>query len=136
MCIFHLYVIFFTHKQTSPLPVKGCKYWPLLDTHGLWEVRLLQRVTPTVTRGTLGNFRGPLTFTSVVDNLTGELTQPGLTCFHDLGLSRLGSVALGFEHWTFCLQEKRFNLLYPTQLLPELLVDWIELYAVSAIFQT
>ena len=99
-------------------------------------MRVLHRVTPSLTRGILGNFRGPLPFTSVADSLTGELTQPGLTCFHDLGLSRLGSVALGFEHSTFCLQEKLFNLLYPTQLLPELFVDWVELYAVSAIFQT
>ena len=25
---------FFTRMETSPLPVKGCKFWPMLDTHG------------------------------------------------------------------------------------------------------
>ena len=56
----------------------------------------------TVTQGILGTLRGPLTYTytSVADRLTVELTQPGLTCFQDLGLSRLGSVGLAFEHST------------------------------------
>ena len=26
-----------------PLPVKGCKFWPMLGTHGHWAVRDLQR---------------------------------------------------------------------------------------------
>ena len=25
---------FFTHLETSPLPVKGCKFLPMLGTHG------------------------------------------------------------------------------------------------------
>ena len=25
---------FFTHMETSPLPVKGCKFLPMLGTHG------------------------------------------------------------------------------------------------------
>ena len=28
-----------TRMETSPLPVKGCKFWPMLGTHGYWEVR-------------------------------------------------------------------------------------------------
>ena len=28
----------FTHKETSPVPVKGCKFWPMLGTHGHWAV--------------------------------------------------------------------------------------------------
>ena len=32
---------FFTHMETSPLPVKGCKFWPKLGTHGHWTVRVL-----------------------------------------------------------------------------------------------
>ena len=28
---------FLTHRETSPLPVKGCKFWP----HGHWAVRVL-----------------------------------------------------------------------------------------------
>ena len=42
---------FYTRMETSPLPVKGCKFWSLLDTCGHWGVRVLQRATPTVTRG-------------------------------------------------------------------------------------
>ena len=26
----------FTDMETSPLPVKGCKFWPMLGTHGQW----------------------------------------------------------------------------------------------------
>ena len=81
----------------------------MLDSHGLFKVRVLERATPTVTRDILGNLRGPLTFTPVADRLTVELTRPGLTCFQDLGLSRLGSVALRFEHATFCMQGERFS---------------------------
>ena len=32
---------FFTYIETSPLAVKGCKFWPILDTHGHWAVRVL-----------------------------------------------------------------------------------------------
>ena len=32
---------FFTHMETSPLLVNGCKIWPMLDTHGHWAVRVL-----------------------------------------------------------------------------------------------
>ena len=40
----------FTHMEMSPLPVKGCEFWPMLGTHGHWAVRVLWRATPTVTR--------------------------------------------------------------------------------------
>ena len=29
---------FFTNMEISPLPVKGCKFWPMLGTHGHWAV--------------------------------------------------------------------------------------------------
>ena len=32
---------FLNHMETSPLPVKGCKFWPMFDTHGHWAVRVL-----------------------------------------------------------------------------------------------
>ena len=38
---------FFTHMETSQLPVKGCKFWPMPGTHGHWAVRVLLRATPT-----------------------------------------------------------------------------------------
>ena len=31
----------FTHMVASPLPVKGCKFWPVLGTHGDWAVGVL-----------------------------------------------------------------------------------------------
>ena len=32
---------FFTHMETSPLPVEGCKFWPMLGTYGHWAMRFL-----------------------------------------------------------------------------------------------
>ena len=40
----------FTHMRMSPLPVKGCKFRPMLGTHGHWAVRVLKRATPTMTQ--------------------------------------------------------------------------------------
>ena len=50
----------FTHIEMSPIPVKGCKCWPMLGTYGYWVVRIPWRVTPTVTRGIRlnGHLRG------------------------------------------------------------------------------
>ena len=56
---------FFTHLETSPLPVKGCKFRPMLGTYGHWAVRVLWCTTPTVTRGIYriynGHLWGPMT---------------------------------------------------------------------------
>ena len=41
----------YTHMEMSPLPVKGCKFWPMLVTQGHWAVRNLYLATPAVTRG-------------------------------------------------------------------------------------
>lgn len=35
-------------RRHRPLPVKGCKFGPLLDTDDHWAVRALKRATPTV----------------------------------------------------------------------------------------
>ena len=51
---------FFTHMETSPLPLKGWKFLPML---GHWAVRVLQRVTPN------GHLRGPVTLTPIADCL-------------------------------------------------------------------
>ena len=40
----------FTHMVTSPLPVKGYKFWAMLGTRGHWAGWVLYRATPTVTR--------------------------------------------------------------------------------------
>ena len=39
--VFHSTREFFTHMETSSLPVKGCKFWPLLGTHGHKAVTVL-----------------------------------------------------------------------------------------------
>ena len=41
---------FFIHMEKSSLPMKCCKFWSMLGTHGHWAVRVLIRDTPTVTR--------------------------------------------------------------------------------------
>ena len=33
--------VFFTHLETSPLPVKGSKFWSMLGTYGHWPVKVL-----------------------------------------------------------------------------------------------
>ena len=31
---------FFTHMETSPLPLKGCTFWPLFGTYCHWTVKM------------------------------------------------------------------------------------------------
>ena len=38
------------HLMTSPLPVKGCKFLPILSTLDHWAEGVLERATPSVTR--------------------------------------------------------------------------------------
>ena len=61
--VFHSIRGFFTHLKTSSLPVKGCKFWPILGIYGLGAVRVRLRATPTVTRGINSQLRGPVTLT-------------------------------------------------------------------------
>ena len=87
---------FFTHLEMSPLPLNGCKFWPMLSTYGHWAVRVLKRATSTV--------RGHL-FIMVISedpwhpHLMPSVLQWSCHCFSDLGLSQLG-----FEHPTFRLR--------------------------------
>jgi hypothetical protein len=41
---------FFTYMETSPLPVKGCKFRPMIGAQDLWAMRDLYRATPAMTR--------------------------------------------------------------------------------------
>ena len=41
---------FFTHLKTSPLLVKGCKYWPMHSTYGHWAEGSLRCHTSCDTR--------------------------------------------------------------------------------------
>ena len=101
---------FFTHMETSPWPVKGCKFWPMLGNHGHWAVRILYRATPTETHGIRLYWSSPRTrdtHTYCRTLSSGAVT----TCFYDSGLSRLG-----FEHPTF-----RLRSLLPTAPPPRFL---------------
>ena len=43
VCLYRVYrsaLEFLTHLETSPSLVKGCKFWPMLGTHGIWAVRV------------------------------------------------------------------------------------------------
>ena len=79
----------------------GCKFWPMLGTNGNWTVRVLQRATPSVTRG----IRLQWSSLRTRDTLTycrafgcGAV----MVCFYDLSVLRLG-----FEHPIFCMRGER-----------------------------
>ena len=68
---------FFTHVETSPLPVKGCKFWHILGTeqwrffsvlHLLWHRLIVYD----------GYIRGPAILTLVAERFIMELLQPVL----------------------------------------------------------
>ena len=73
---------FFTQLEMSPLPVKGCKFWPMLGTHGHWAVRGLYSVSHLLWHGASvynGHLRGPVTVTPNAERLAVELSLPVLT---------------------------------------------------------
>ena len=64
---------FFTHLETSPLtsplPVRGCKFWPMLGTHDHWAVSVRYN----------GHLRGTMTLTPIAERWAVELSIPVLT---------------------------------------------------------
>ena len=92
-----------THMETSPLPMKGCKFWPILGTHDLWAVRVLERSNSLWDGGHPFNMtisENPWTHTHIRTFGIGAVT----TCFNDLGLLRLG-----FKHSLFCSRGELSN---------------------------
>ena len=96
---------FFSHLETSPLPVKGCKFWPILGTHGHWAVR--SEATCTVTRACPFKW----SFPSTRDTHTycrafgsGAVT----TCFNDSGLSPRLNPGLPDKFGIKCLFVKKY----------------------------
>jgi hypothetical protein len=90
---------YFTHMETSPLPVKGCKFRPMLGSQGLWAGRDLYRATPAVTRdlGFTGLIQRTAPFSRLLRHtrgcggsiLTRILTGLGLMemkCIFDIGI--------------------------------------------------
>ena len=85
-CLFRVYRLpreIFTHMETSPLPVKGCKFelcsalmaieqWKLLSVaHLLWHGISVYN----------GHLRGPVTLTPIAEHLAVELSLPVFTTY-------------------------------------------------------
>ena len=66
---------FFTHLETSPLPVKGYKFWHKPAIHGLWAVRVLYSATPNLTQANLLWWSSPRTLST--KNLSGFGSDKG-----------------------------------------------------------
>ena len=64
---------FFIHMETFLLPVKGWKFWSILDTHGHWAARVLKLLWHGASVYN-GHLRGPVTLTSVAERLEVALS--------------------------------------------------------------
>ena len=65
---------FFSHMETSPMPVKGCKFWPLFGTHEQWG--FLNSVLWHGASVYNGHLREPVTLTPIAESLAVELSLP------------------------------------------------------------
>ena len=70
--MFTHHVEFFNHMETSPLRIKGCKFSPILGTHGHWAVRVFRapHLLWHASSVYICHLRGPVTFTTVAERLT------------------------------------------------------------------
>ena len=59
--------------KTSPLPVKGCTFWPIIGTHDHWSMSVLKRSTPSMTHDIPLLCSYPIQLTSVAECLAREL---------------------------------------------------------------
>ena len=97
---------FFTHMETSLLPVKGCNFWPVFETHGHSSLRVLERVTSSVTRGIHLQWLS-LRTNDTHTNWWAFSSWAVTACFYHLDLSRLG-----FEHSNYRLLGEHSNSLH------------------------
>jgi hypothetical protein len=83
---------FFIYMETSPLPVKGCKFRPMLGAQGLWAGRDLYHA-PAVTRdlGFSGLIRRTVPFSRLLRHTRG------------CGGSILTRILKGTGRWWFCV---------------------------------
>ena len=102
VCLFGVYRSaqnFFTHMETSQLPVKGCKFKFLcsalvaIDQWEFFNVPHLLWHGPTLYNGHL---RGPVTLTPVAERLAVELSLP---VFDDWKLKLLNTCLLNAVMW-------------------------------------
>ena len=80
VCLFGIYRPtweFSTYMETSPLLLKGCKFWPMLNTHGNWSSSEGSLACHTYCNmGHLrGHLREPVTFTCMAERLAVELSS-------------------------------------------------------------
>ena len=59
--VFHPTRDFFTHLETSQLPMKGCKFWPMLGTYDHRAVRILSVLRWHGASVYNGHLQGPVT---------------------------------------------------------------------------
>ena len=79
---FCLFLRVFNHMETSPLQVKGCKFWPMLGTYWRSAVRfsvpyLLWQVASVYN----GHLRGPKTLTPITERSAVEISLPVLITY-------------------------------------------------------
>ena len=67
--------------STSPLPVKGCKFWPMLGTHGheQWGFFSVPHLLWHGASVFNGHLRGPVTLTPIAERSAVELSLPVFT---------------------------------------------------------
>ena len=95
---------FFTHLETSWLPVKGCSFWPILALIAIKQWGYLS-VPHLLWHGASvydGHLREPVKLTPI--SVFGSVADT--ICFNNFGMSRLG-----FEHPNLRLWGERFNRL-------------------------
>ena len=92
---------YFTQIEKSPLPVKGCKFWPMVSTHSYCAVRFFS-VLYILWQGAFvfNCLRTSDTYIYSPAFGTGAVS----TCFYDSGLSRLR-----FKHPSFRLRSERIQ---------------------------
>ena len=99
---------------TSPWPVKGCKFWPMLGTHGHRIERVLYSVPHLLWHGASvynGHFRRPLTFTTIAERLAVELSLTVLTTRSVAAWIRTPSIPLaGANALTNCARHRLISL--------------------------
>jgi hypothetical protein len=102
---------YFTYMETSLLPVKGCKFRPMLGAQGHWAGRDLYRATPAVTRdlGFSGLIRRTAPFSRLLRHtrgcggsiltriLTGFMTKDSVSCHLRLLKSLVSTVIVMYE---------------------------------------
>ena len=69
---------FFTHLETSTLPEKRCKFWPLHVTYGHWAVRFFS-MPHLLWHGASvynGHVRGPVTLAFVAESVAAAIRTP------------------------------------------------------------